>query len=54
MLDKNLYHVGDPITVQFSDEDIPVRGIVERDSSERLYILFSDNSVAYNDFRVLD
>lgn len=54
MLDKNLYNIGDLVTVQFSDEDNPITGIVNRDSCGRLYLLFSDNSVAYNDFKIID
>lgn len=53
MLDRNLFHVGDLLTVQFNDENIPIEGIVERDSSGYLYLLFPDNTVAYSDFKIL-
>ena len=54
MLDKSLYSIGDSVTVQFNDEDDPITGIVERDSSGHLYLLFPDSSVAYNDFKIVN
>lgn len=54
MLDKNLYHIGDLVTVKFSDEDTLITGMVNRDSPGRLFLLFPDNSVAYNDFKIVN
>lgn len=53
MLDKNLYCVGDSLVVKFDDEDVPVTGIVDRDSLGRLFLLFPDASVAYSGFQIL-
>lgn len=54
MLDKNLYSVGDSVTVKFSDEDNMMTGIADRDSSGHLFLLFPDGSVAYNDFQIVN
>lgn len=54
MLDENLYSIGDSVTVKFCDEDSLITGIVNRDSSERLYLLFPDDSVAYNGFKIVN
>lgn len=52
-LDRNLYHVDDVLTVKFCDEDIPLAGMVERDSFGRLFLSFGDGSVAYDGFQIL-
>lgn len=54
VLDENLYSIGDSVTVKFSDENDPITGKVNRDSSGRLYLLFPDSSVAYSDFKIVN